>query len=177
MRPKEIATADLYRIGVFLRRYGVRRKRLGCRKTAVFLSTFHRNIFTGTFTRSWAGEYCDVDRALVIEVDSFNPPVTPSAQYGWWIRRRGSKPVKLSSPTSVLLRTDDALESGSPWLGVSVWFLSSSCNSSVSRLCRKLRRHRRPSIAKPANHTLATFPSLIRQEETNGCRSVALWTF
>src|SRR5713101_8135327 len=59
--------------GIFLGGYGVRRKRLSCR--AIFLSAFHRNIFMGTFTRPGAGEYCDVDRALVIEVDSFNPPV------------------------------------------------------------------------------------------------------
>src|SRR5713101_571133 len=65
-----------YPTGIFLGGYDVRRKRLSYRKTAILLSALHRNIFMGTFTRSRAGEYCDVDRALVIEVDSFNPPVT-----------------------------------------------------------------------------------------------------
>jgi hypothetical protein len=39
------------------------------------LERFSSQHIHGTFTGSGAGEYCDVDRALVIEVDSFNPPV------------------------------------------------------------------------------------------------------
>ena len=59
-----------------LGRDGVRPKRLVWRKTAIFLRAFHRSIFTGTFPRSGAGENWDIDSALVIEVDSLNPPVT-----------------------------------------------------------------------------------------------------